>query len=76
MPAESKRPYLHWFNGEEHVIRRDQYFRKSQTNHSVYSAIIQAAHRLGVKARISVFRDRVIVKAKPEPSWTEIAEKR
>jgi len=71
--AASLRPYLHWFNGGKHVIRREEYFPQSYADKSIDSALRQAAARLGVRIRVSVYRDRVVVQSKREPSWTEIA---
>jgi len=67
------RPYLHWFNGGQHVISRAEYFPQSYADKSIDSALRQAAARLGVRIRVSVYRDRVVVQSKREPSWTEIA---
>jgi len=76
MPSESFRPYLHWFNGGRHVIDRAEYFPQSHKDKSIDSALRQAAARLGVRIRVSVYRDRVIVQSKREAGWKEIAEKR
>lgn len=74
MAAASLRHYLHWFNGGKHVISRAEYFPKSYAAKSIDSALRQAASRLGVRIRVSVYRDRVVVQLKREPSWTEIAK--
>ncbi len=75
MPKEPKRPFMIWFDGRQHVIPREEYFRNAGRDH-IDANIRQAAERLGVRVRVSVYRDRVIVQTKPEPSWTEIAETR